>query len=60
MTLAERAQLATQVRQRKAAKRASLVRQMIAEGECVKRAAYRAGVSYRTACRYSGAIRAGD
>lgn len=54
MTLAERATLATQVRQDKAAARAAHLRQMMAQGECLKRAAYRVDVSYRTARRYAG------
>ena len=54
MTLPERFQLATQVRQQKAQTRATSVRVMLAEGECLKRAAYRAGVAYRTARRYAG------
>jgi len=52
LSLAERAKLATEVRQRKAQTRAASVRTMLAEGEGIKRAAYRAGVAYRTACRY--------
>lgn len=55
MTLAERAHLATQVRQRKAAERAETLRVLLGEGECLKRAAHRVDVSYRTARRYAGA-----
>jgi hypothetical protein len=52
MTLAERAQLATTTRQRKAAERAAYVRLNIAAGMRADRAAYYAGVSRRTARRY--------
>jgi len=52
MTLAERAHLATQVRQNRAALRAERLRALIEHGECLKRAAFRVGVSYRTARRY--------
>ena len=54
LSLAERAKMATEVRQRKAQTRAASVRTMLAEGECLKRAAWRAGVGYRTAKRYVG------
>lgn len=52
MTLAERAHLATATRQCAAARRAERLRRLLNEGECLKRAAWRVGVSYRTAKRY--------
>ena len=52
MTLAERATLGRQVHQQIARKRADALRQEIEQGEGIKRAAWRVGVSYRTACRY--------
>lgn len=52
MTLAERARIATLTRQRAAQSRASHLRHLLASGECLKRAAWRVGVSYRTARRY--------
>lgn len=52
MTLAERAHMATEARQARAALRAERLRAAIEQGECLKRAAARVGVSYRTARRY--------
>jgi hypothetical protein len=52
MTLAERARLATQIRQSAAAMRALRLRRLLDEGEGLKRAAHRVGVSIRTARRY--------
>lgn len=52
MTLRERASLATAVRQHRARQRAVKLRRFIEAGECMKRAAHAAGVSYRTARRY--------
>lgn len=52
MTLAERAHLATRVRQEAADKRARQLHRLLAEGEGLKRAAHRVGVSDRTARRY--------
>jgi molybdenum-dependent DNA-binding transcriptional regulator ModE len=52
MTLAERARIATAVRVRMADERARALSAALASGECLKRAASKAGVSYRTARRY--------
>ncbi len=52
MTLAERARLATATRQEVAAQRADRLRRLLSDGEPLKRAAWRLGVSYRTARRY--------
>lgn len=51
-TLRERAIMATHVRQNKAATRAEYVRANVGEGMTLRRAAWYAGVSYRTARRY--------
>lgn len=53
MTLAERARLATEKRQRKAAERAERVRAVFTPELNLKRVAHLAGVPYRTACRYT-------
>jgi molybdenum-dependent DNA-binding transcriptional regulator ModE len=52
MTLRERASLATAVRIRRADERAATLLMLMRQGECMKRAAWKAGVSYRTARRY--------
>lgn len=51
-SLAERAHLATLTRQNAAAIRAAQLHLLLTDGECLKRAAWRVGVSYRTARRY--------
>lgn len=57
MTLAERAKLATAARQRRAAERATILRDAVNAGAMVKQAAYIAGVSRRTSSRYMRAVR---
>ena len=52
MTLRERSLLGAQARARQAAERAEIVRRYLERGEGIKRAAFKAGVSYRTARRY--------
>jgi hypothetical protein len=52
MTHAERFQMATVVRQQKAAARSEMLHIILSEGECLKRAAWRVGISERTAKRY--------
>ena len=52
MTKRECARKGLQVRQQKARQRAAQMLLLIEQGECVKRAAYRVGVSDRTASRY--------
>lgn len=52
VTLAQRAILATAVRVRRTDERAEAMRLLMMQGECMKRAAWRVGVSYRTARRY--------
>lgn len=53
MTLAERAKLGGAVAAARAAEKAAAVRRLVDEGECLKRAAWRAGVSYSAAKRYA-------
>lgn len=57
MTLADRARIATDARQEAARKRAQALRSLLRQGECLKRAAWRVGVSYRTAKRYKARAR---
>lgn len=57
MTLAERARIATEARQEAARGRAQALRSLLQQGECLKRAAWRVGVSYRTAKRYKARAR---
>jgi hypothetical protein len=52
VTLQQRARLATEARRRKAMNRAETLRLLLVQGECLKRAAWQTGVSYRTARRY--------
>ena len=52
MTLRERLQLGARKRSLQAQQRAETVRRLLAEGECIKRAAFKAGVAVRTARRY--------
>jgi hypothetical protein len=52
MTLHERSRRGAAVIAQKAAIRAELVRRLLEEGEHLKRAAWKAGVSHRTARRY--------
>ena len=52
MTKRECARKGLQIRQQKARQRAAQMLLLIEQGECVKRAAYRVGVSDRTASRY--------
>lgn len=52
MTLRERGHLGNEAMRRQAAVRAAELRRLLTEGECLKRAAFRVGVSYRTARRY--------
>jgi hypothetical protein len=52
MTLRERGKLGNAAIARAAAERAERMRLLLSQGECLKRAAWRVGVSYRTARRY--------
>jgi hypothetical protein len=52
MTLHERSRRGAAVIAQKAAQRAETVRRLLDEGEHIKRAAWKAGVSHRTARRY--------
>lgn len=52
MTLRDRARIATAVRMRSAEERAERLREALSHEQCLKRAAHRAGLPYRTACRY--------
>ena len=58
MTMTERAKLGGAVAAERAAARREAVLKLLAEGECLKRAAWRAGVAYRTARRYRQRARA--
>ncbi len=52
MTLADRARITTETRQKAARERAQALQSLLRQGECLKRAAWSVGVSYRTARRY--------
>ncbi len=52
MTMAERASLGGKATAALYAPRREKLRQALAEGHCLKRAAYIAGIGYRTARRY--------
>lgn len=52
MTLQERGKLGNAAMAQRAAERAQRLLEAVREGECLKRAAHRTGVSYRTARRY--------
>lgn len=52
MTLQERGKLGNAVIAGRAAARAERLLRLLEQGECLKRAAHAAGVSYRTAKRY--------
>jgi molybdenum-dependent DNA-binding transcriptional regulator ModE len=52
VTLRERARLATEIRMLIAERRAEKLREALEQEQCLKRAAHKAGLPYRTACRY--------
>ena len=52
MTLAERAQLATAARVQRRIEKQRLLRVLLADGECLARAAHKVGWSYRSARRW--------
>ena len=52
MTLHERSRRGAAVRAQQAAMRAETLRRLLEDGEHIKRAAWKAGVSHRTARRY--------
>jgi hypothetical protein len=57
MTRQERGKLGNQAMSRKARERAEALRGLLDEGECLKRAAFKAGMAYRTARRWRGTWR---